>query len=79
MALGCRRTFDVDFALAVSAPSRADDRESEPTAPLAWIALADEQGVDVRELNIAGDPAIVKSRLAKSVLNLLRLKLIRGS
>jgi nicotinamide-nucleotide amidase len=74
----CRERFGADFALAVTECSRGDDSEAVATPPIVFIALADRQAVDVRELNVAGDPAIVKSRVAKSALNLLRLRLLRG-
>jgi nicotinamide-nucleotide amidase len=75
LAEACRGRFNSDWALAVGASSRSEDSESAPDAPLVAIALADRGGARAVELNIAGDPAIVSSRVAKSALNLLRLKL----
>jgi nicotinamide-nucleotide amidase len=77
LAVRCREQFNSDFGLAVSECSRADDSESSGTPPIVSIALADRESVDARELNVAGDPAILKSRIAKSALNLVRLKLLR--
>jgi nicotinamide-nucleotide amidase len=76
MALACRRRFHSDLALSVTECSRSDFAETDATAPTAFIGLADTSGADVRELNLAGDPAIIKSRVVKSVLNLLRLRLM---
>jgi nicotinamide-nucleotide amidase len=73
----CRRQFDTDWALWVSPVLRAEDREETSAAPVVWIALADRDAARAVELNVAGDPAIVKSRVAKSALNLLRLKLLK--
>jgi nicotinamide-nucleotide amidase len=77
LARQCRERTGADFALAVSAATHADDSEEKQVAPLVYVALADQSSVDVRELNVAGDPAILKSRVAKSALNLLRLRLLR--
>lgn len=78
MARAGRARFGTDFALSVTECSRNEFSETDATAPTAYIALADDSGTDVRELNLAGDPAMIKSRVVKSVLNLLRLRL-RGS
>lgn len=75
LAEACRRRFDCDWGLAVGERSRQNDSESATDAPIVWIALAGRDGVRTAELNIAGDPAIVSSRVAKSALNMLRLEL----
>jgi nicotinamide-nucleotide amidase len=72
----CRRQFDTDWALWVGPASHNDDREETGPAPVVWISMANQAGAFAVELNVAGDPAIVKSRVAKSALNLLRLKLL---
>lgn len=79
MAQDCRREFVADFGLSVTALSHREDSESAASPPLAFIALAAHDHVETRELNLAGDPAIIKSRTAKSALNLLRLVLIRNA
>jgi nicotinamide-nucleotide amidase len=78
-AKSCREQFDVDWALWVGPVSHTDDHEGAADAPTVWIALADRQGADAVELNVAGDPAILKSRVAKSALNLLRLRILSPS
>lgn len=77
LARRVREYFGVDFALAVTPATHSDFRETTTTPPAVFVALAGEAAVDVHELNVAGDPAILKSRLAKSALNLVRLKLLR--
>ncbi|HTI52311.1 MAG TPA: CinA family nicotinamide mononucleotide deamidase-related protein [Planctomycetaceae bacterium] len=77
LARHTRELFGADLALAVTDATHADFRETATTPPIVYVALADEATVDVRELNVAGDPAILKSRVAKSALNLVRLKLLR--
>jgi len=73
----CRTRFASDWALAIGDSSRPDDSEAAGDAPIVRIALAGHDGIRAVELNVAGDPAIVKSRVAKSALNLLRLKFLK--
>ena len=76
MAAACRQRFGADFALAVAdCPRREAEAPGDPV-PCTAIALAGPRGVESRALNLGGDPAILKSRLAKSALNLLRLYLL---
>ncbi|MBW3541085.1 MAG: CinA family nicotinamide mononucleotide deamidase-related protein [Planctomycetes bacterium] len=58
---------------------RSPAKGSDPVhEPIAWVALAGPRGVSVEEERLAGDPAILRSRIAKSALNRLRLDLLRG-
>jgi nicotinamide-nucleotide amidase len=77
MAGCCRTFFGTDWGLAVGECSRTGDSEAAIEAPIVCIALADRDGARTIELNVAGDPAIVKSRVAKSALNMLRLILLK--
>ncbi len=72
-----RSRLGADWALAVGECSRSHDSETAGDAPIVCVALAGRDGACAIELNVAGDPAIVKSRVAKSALNLLRLKLLK--
>lgn len=75
LATRCRDEFGSDYALVVTERTLDDS-----TGPRACIGLATPAGVAVRELNLIGDPGILKSRLGKSALNLLRLEaLVRRS
>jgi nicotinamide-nucleotide amidase len=78
MAESCRERFAADWGLAVGRCSSDNNSESAAEVPIVWLALADRAAVRTIELNVAGDPAILKSRVAKSALNLLRLKLLRA-
>ena len=79
LAVATRHRLQVDYALAITTRSWLEDSEQSAKAPFAHYALATPQGVvEVRELNLAGDPAIAQARLTKSALNLLRLHL-RGN
>lgn len=75
-AAACRSRFGADFGLALSEWGPLPEVGEQGAVPLSTIALASAEGVVTRELNLAGDPAIIRSRLAKSALNLLRLKIL---
>jgi nicotinamide-nucleotide amidase len=75
-ATACRQQFSADWALSIGKCSRNADSEESSDAPIVLLSLAGPDGTSAVELNVAGDPAIVKSRVAKSALNLLRLKLM---
>ena len=76
MAVGCRKLFNSDFAISVTECPHFDPDDTQSDAPVAFIALAGEGLLEVREQTLMGDPAIIKSRTAKAALNLLRLHLI---
>ncbi len=78
MAVGCRRRFGSDFALAVTECPPNDPESLEEQGPLAFIALAGAEETVSRKLNLLGDPHIVKARVAKASLNLLRLSLLES-
>ena len=72
-----RTHFCADWALSIGKCSRKADSEVSTVAPIVLLALSGPEGASAVELNVAGDPAIVNSRVAKSALNLLRLKLMK--
>jgi nicotinamide-nucleotide amidase len=78
MALVCRERFQSDYALAITQYPRIDPAAVMANAPAAFLALADADGVKTHEFNLGGNPAILRSRTAKSALNLLRLRLLRS-
>lgn len=75
MARRCREKFGTDYALAVTETS-PDEPEIEGP-PTAYVALSSEQGDTVVPHQLLGDQSFLKSRAAKSALNLLRLKLLK--
>jgi nicotinamide-nucleotide amidase len=77
LAASCRKHLGADWGLAIGECSRTGDSETASDAPLVCIALAGQDGARAFDLNVAGDPAILKSRVAKSALNMLRLKLLK--
>ena len=75
LAAACRQALGADFGLSVSEFSQTESVEGAAAPPVAFIALDAVDGLEIRELNLAGDPAIIRSRTAKAALNLLRQKL----
>jgi PncC family amidohydrolase len=78
MAAHCREAFHADYAVAVTQYPRIEPSAVMTAAPVAWLALASGSGVAVQEVNLGGNPAILRSRTAKAGLNLVRLRLIAG-
>jgi nicotinamide-nucleotide amidase len=78
MAEGCRTRFGTDFALAVTEVPAFDPDDPLAPVPASFVALAGPYGQRTERIHHLGDPAIAKSRTAKSALNLLRLHLIEG-
>ena len=71
MATACRKQFDADYGLAVSAfPTH--NPQAESPAPF-YLALATPEGVTTKSHPYAAHPAILKNFCAKRALNLLRL------
>lgn len=75
MARGCRERFGTDFALAITEESRSVARTGR-RSPAVFLALAGEDLLEVSEEPLLGDSAISRSRNAKALMNLLRLKLL---
>jgi nicotinamide-nucleotide amidase len=78
IAKGCRQRFGTNFALAVSEWPEFDPDDPLAPVPASFVALAGPKGAKVEKIQHFGDPAIAKSRTAKSAMNLLRLYLIQG-
>lgn len=74
MAEACRERFGADYGLAVADdPHEGEQQPDEVRA--TFIALSTPDQTVVHGIVPVGDPAIQKSRLAKSLINLLRLEL----
>jgi nicotinamide-nucleotide amidase len=78
MAQHCREQFGTDFALAITAFPPYNPEVQPNEAPTGYIALAGRDFVKVRRHVLIGDIAILKSRAAKSALDLLRRHLNAG-
>lgn len=78
MAEGARQRLNTDYVLAITEYPLTEDTTPEAEVPKAWIALSGENLSKTVEYILVGDPAIAKSRAAKTALNLLRLHLLRA-
>jgi nicotinamide-nucleotide amidase len=79
MAHRCRERFRTDYALAVTQYPRLDPERAMTEASVAYFALADAERVTAQEINLGGNPAILRTRTAKAALNMLRLRLLSES
>lgn len=75
MALGCRRRFATDYALAVGLFGRLGSSASGPEP--VFFGLATLDGVNVEQHPYAGHPDVLKVFSAKRALDLLRLTLLK--
>lgn len=75
MAEGARRTARTDIAFATTGIAGPTGGTAEKPVGLVYIAVADAQGTEPKELRIRGDRQQVRDRSAKNVLNMLRLRL----
>jgi nicotinamide-nucleotide amidase len=80
LARGARERFGTGYGIGVTGADRPSD---SPTGegdapPSAYVAVAGPDRTRTTELNLAGDPAIARIRMAKTALNLLRLMLGHG-
>ena len=78
MADGCRQRFGTDFAIAVTEWPEFDPDDPLAPVPASYVAVAGPNWRRSEKVQHFGDPAIAKSRTAKSAMNLLRLSLIEG-
>ena len=77
MARHCRERFQTDFALSVTQYPKLDPARAMTESSVAYFALADASQVTSEEINLGGNPAILRTRTAKAALNMLRLRLLR--
>jgi nicotinamide-nucleotide amidase len=75
MARQCRERFETDYALAVTQYPKLHPERAMTESSVAYFALADADQVTAQEINLGGNPAILRTRTAKAALNMLRLKL----
>lgn len=79
MARRCRERFQTDYALAVTQYPKLDPERAMTDVSVAWFALADAEAVSAEEINLGGNPAILRTRTAKAALNMLRLRLLKSA
>jgi nicotinamide-nucleotide amidase len=73
-AIQCRKYFRTDWALALVKGPPLDGASS--SLPIVHVALVGKDTTQTRDMKPAGNPAIVRSRTAKTALNMLRLQLL---
>jgi nicotinamide-nucleotide amidase len=71
MAEGVRRTLGADLGVSTTGVAGPDPQEGKP-AGLVYVAVADRQGQEVRELRLDGDRAAVRRAAAEAALELVR-------
>lgn len=75
MAEGARRIAGTDAALATTGIAGPDGGSAEKPVGLVYIALAHDQGVEVKELRLGMGRDFIRILSAKSALDLLRRQL----
>lgn len=73
MARGCRQKFQTDFALAVT-PFQTGPQPGD--VPVAFLAFASRDQVDVVEHRILSDLSLAKPRAVKTAIDMLRRHLL---
>ncbi|MBM81146.1 MAG: damage-inducible protein CinA [Planctomycetaceae bacterium] len=71
-----RELFHVDYALFVSAFRPLDHDEEGKPIPNAYVAAASDEHTYVQDHVLVGDPQIARSRAAKTIMDLMRRKLL---
>lgn len=71
MAAGVRRVLGADVGLSTTGVAGPDPQEGKP-AGLVYVAVADQDGEEVRELRLHGDRAAVRRATTEAALELLR-------
>lgn len=75
MALGIRKISGADLALAITGIAGPDSDNSEKPVGLVYIALAHDDGCDVKELRFGLGRDLIRLLSAKSALDILRRKM----
>jgi nicotinamide-nucleotide amidase len=76
-ARSCRERFPATFCLAVTNVAAVSSPTSPEPIRVAFVGLVGDDIELVQEVNLTGDPAIQRSRLAKAGLDLVRRHLPR--
>lgn len=76
-ARSCRERIPATFCLAVTIVAEVSSPASPEPIRVAFVGLVGDDFESVQEVNLTGDPAIQRSRLAKAGLDLVRRHLLR--
>ena len=74
MARGIRETSGASFGLATTGIAGPGGDTEEKPVGLVYVAVADETGVEVKELRLGGDRARIRTLATLNALDLLRRK-----
>jgi len=77
MATGMRETSGADLACGITGIAGPTGGTPDKPVGLVYIALADGNAVDVKELHLRGNRSIIRNRAANYALNMIRLYLER--
>jgi nicotinamide-nucleotide amidase len=76
-ARSCRERIPATFCLAVTNVASVSSPASPEPIRVAFVGLVGDDFESVQEVNLTGDPAIQRSRLAKAGLDLVRRHLLQ--
>jgi nicotinamide-nucleotide amidase len=76
MAVGARKLFDTDFAVATTGIAGPDGGTPEKPVGTVWIAVATGEGVTARRITFGNDRVVNIRRFSYAALNLLRKQII---
>lgn len=78
LAMGVRERFSSDYGIGVTGVAGPGGGTEDKPVGLVYIAVADKNGCEVLKSNWPADRSSIKIRSAKSALNLLRLRMLKG-
>jgi nicotinamide-nucleotide amidase len=75
MALSVRERARADYGISATGVAGPDGGTAEKPVGLVYLGLADQNGAEVRKLQLLGDRKIVRLRTARTALDWLRRKM----
>jgi nicotinamide-nucleotide amidase len=79
MAAGCRERSGADLAVSLTGIAGPGGGTADKPVGLVFMGLSDGTGTVSRRFQFVGDRDQIRDRAAKTALNLLRLRLLRGT
>jgi nicotinamide-nucleotide amidase len=76
MARGARRALEADVGLGITGVAGPATQEDQPVGTV-FMAVADKEGVEAREIHLPGDRQHIRQFGAISLLDLVRQRLLR--
>lgn len=78
LAEGARRRFGADYGIGVTGVAGPDGGTPEKPVGLVYLAVAYEGGCEMDKANFIGSRQVVRYRSSQTVLNMLRLHVLRS-